>query len=644
MLTLALGVRSKAGSYGLSGSGGVAYFWMMVGSPDAIRTRAYRVRRNLAHGMALAWAASPRSLIKYSILGMVNATMPPIAVLLGAALVNRIAEARVQAIQLTDMLPIVAGLWLAATAQRAVGAYMGYGRNLFIRRVELEAERRLLAQASKVDLGHFDNSNWHDRLARAKRDVSWRPGDLTWSVLGLSGNIVTIVLMASLLASLHYILVVLALAAALLSLALERSITTRLYEFFYKETPEEREREYLGDLLVQPRTTKEVRAYVLSDYLLGRHSKVSEDLFRQREQMYRSATRVSMLTGLVTGTTLALAYVFVAVRGAAGAIDPGGVVLVIGAFATVSSTLGQISGTFVAVDQHTTFLEDYFSFLAIEPLVAVPAMPHALPDRAIDSVEFDNVTFTYPGGTEPAVDRLSLSIRRGELIALVGENGAGKSTLVKLLLRFYDVDRGAVRVGGVDVRNLDPEALRRRIGVLFQDYATYELSVRENVMMGRPDAFDGNHPEAGAPGLNNDERVLRALRDSRSEWLLRKMPKGLDSRVGRLFEGGHDLSGGEWQRLALARIMYRDADIWILDEPTSSLDPEAEAAIFTELKENLRGRIGIVISHRFSTVRIADRIAVVAGGRVTELGTHDELLVADGRYAQLFELQAAGYR
>jgi ATP-binding cassette subfamily B protein len=605
----------------------------MSRSPEAIASRTRRVRKNLAHGMALAWAASPRSLVKYSVLGMINATMPPMAVLLGAALVNRIAEARTHAIQLTDMLPIVAGLWLAATAQRAVGAYMGYGRNLFIRRVELEAERRLLAQASKVDLGHFDNSNWHDRLARAKRDVSWRPGDLTWSVLGLSGNIVTIVLMASLLASLHYILVVLALAAALLSLALERSITTRLYEFFYKETPEEREREYFGDLLVQPRTTKEIRAYVLADYLLGRHRKVSEELYRQREQMYRSATRVSMLTGLVTGTTLALAYVFVAVRGAAGAIDPGGVVLVIGAFTTVSSTLGQISATFVAVDQHTTFLEDYFSFLAIEPLVPVPAQPHPLPQWAIESVEFDNVTFTYPGGTEPAVDRLSLGIRRGELIALVGENGAGKSTLVKLLLRFYDVDGGAVRVGGIDVRMLDPDALRRRVGVLFQDYATYELSVRENVTMGRPDA----------PGPG-DDRVLRALRDSRSEWLLKKMPGGLDSRVGRLFEGGHDLSGGEWQRLALARIMYRDADIWILDEPTSSLDPEAEASIFAELKENLRGRIGIVISHRFSTVRIADRIAVVAGGRVTELGTHDELLVADGRYAQLFEMQAAGYR
>ena len=227
---------------------------------------------------------------------------------------------------------------------------------------------------------------------------------------------------------------------------------------------------------------------------------------------------------------------------------------------------------------------------------------------------------------------MKLNIRHGELVALVGENGAGKSTLVKLLLRFYDPDLGSVRVGGVNLKDMDPEALRGRIGVLFQDYAMYELSVRENVVMGRPDA------------PVDDARVMEALRDARSDWLVRKMPNGLDSKVGRLFEGGHDLSGGEWQRLALARIMYRDADIWILDEPTSSLDPEAEAAIFAELKENLKGRIGIVISHRFSTVRIADRIAVIADGRVKEIGTHSELLRAGGRYAELFELQAAGYR
>ncbi len=590
--------------------------------------------------MALAWAASPNSLIRYSVLGVFSAAMPPIAVYLGATLVNRIADARLHALHFQTLAPILIGLWLATAVQRAVGAYMGYGRNLFVRRVQLEAEERLLEKASKVDLGHFDNSDWHDRLARAKRDVSWRPGDLTWSVLGLSGNIVTVVLMASLLASLHYLLVILALGAAFLSLALERRITSRLYAFFYKETPEEREREYLGDLLVQPRSTKEIRAYVLADYLLGRHRKLSEDLFKQREQMYRSATNISLLTGLVTGTTLALAYSFVAVRGVAGTIDPGGVVLVIGAFTAVSGTLGQISSTFVAVDQHTTFLDDYFSFLAIDPLIPVPANPHSSPDWHIGSgkggVEFENVTFTYPGGTEPAVEGLNLHIRNGELIALVGENGAGKSTLIKLLLRFYDADQGSVSVGGVDLKHFDPAVLRSRIGVLFQDYASYELSVRENVVMGRPDGE--------APSKANDERVLEALRNSRSEWLVKKMPNGLDSKVGRLFEGGHDLSGGEWQRLALARIMYRDADIWILDEPTSSLDPEAEAAIFAELKENLKGRIGIVISHRFSTVRIADRIAVIAGGKVSELGTHEELLLAKGRYAQLFELQAAGYR
>src|SRR5262245_61563255 len=256
--------------------------------------------------------------------------MTPLSVYLGATLVNRIADGRLRALHLTDLLPVVLALWLTTGLQRALGAYMGYGRNLFVRRVELEAERRLRTQGSKVGLGHFDTSEWHARLGRAKRDVSWLPGDLTWSVLGLSGSIVTIVLMASLLASLHWLLVFLSLGAAGLSLTLERRVTAKLYEFFYNETPEERERGYLSDLLVQPRTTKEIRAYVLSDYLVSRHRNLSENLFSERARMYRLATRVSLLSGLVTGTTLAGAYLFVAARGLSGAIDPGGVVLVIG--------------------------------------------------------------------------------------------------------------------------------------------------------------------------------------------------------------------------------------------------------------------------------------------------------------------------
>ncbi|HEX6464467.1 MAG TPA: ABC transporter ATP-binding protein [Vicinamibacterales bacterium] len=603
----------------------------MTDTARGIHERLPQVLRNLRHALALAWSASPRSLVRYSALGVINAAMPPVSVYLGAMLVNKIAYARLRPTEFRDLLPVLLGLWVANVLQRAIGAHMGYGRNLFVRRVELEAEHRLLRKAATLDLGHFDNSDWHDRLARAKRDVSWRPGDLTWSVLGLSSNLVTIVLMASLLAHLDYVLVVLALAGAVLSLLLERRLTVRLYEFFYRETPDEREREYLGNLLAQPRMAKEVRAYVLADYVLGRHSRISEDLYRQRQVMYRSAGRVALLTGLLSGTALALAYLFVAIRGASGQIDPGGVVLVIGAFTSVASTLGNVSSTFVAVDQHTTFLNDYFSFLAIEPLLPIPTDPPSVAWRA-DSIHFDDVTFTYPGGTEPAVAGLQLRIAPGELVAFVGDNGAGKSTLVKLLLRLYDPDRGAVRVGGIDLRQIAPEVLRRKIGVLFQDYATYELSVRENVAMGRAD-----RPV-------DDARVTAALHEARSESLVNRMTKGLDAKVGRLFDGGHDLSGGEWQRLALARMMYRDADIWILDEPTSSLDPEAEAAIFAELRDHLRGRIGLVISHRFSTVRIADRIAVIADGHVAEIGSHDQLLRADGRYAQLFELQASAYR
>ncbi len=597
-----------------------------------IKGRAARVWQNLKQGMSLAWAASPKLLIRYTLLGMFNSVIPPVTVWLGAVLVDKIAESKLHPLEFNDLLPILIGLWVSFIIQRTIGSYIGYGRNLYVRRVELEAERRLLAKASKVDLGHFDNSDWHDRLARAKRDVSWRPGDLTWSVLGLSGNIITIILMAGLLASLHWLLVVLALATSLLSLLIESRVTTRLYKYFYQETPEERERNYIGDLLIQPRTTKEIKAYVLADYLLGKHKNISDQLFKQRAKMYQSGVRISMISGLVTGTTLALAYLFVALRGVEGTIEPGGVVLVIGAFSSVAGALGMISSTFVAVDQHTRFLDDYFSFLKIEALIPVPAKPLTLPEGKIDGISFQNVSFHYPGGHGEAVENLSLNIRSGELMALVGENGAGKSTLVKLLLRFYDAQKGAVKVGGVDVKDMDPETLRSRIGVLFQDYATYELSVRENVMLGWP--YD----------KADDEKVMKALKDSRSEWLVKKMANGLDAKVGRLFEGGHDLSGGEWQRLALARIMYRNADIWILDEPTSSLDPEAEASIFAELKENLKGRIGIVISHRFSTVRIADRIAVIDEGHIKELGTHHELLAAGNTYARLFELQASGYR
>lgn len=344
------------------------------------------------------------------------------------------------------------------------------------------------------------------------------------------------------------------------------------------------------------------------------------------------AVLYSVVAGLLTSAGFAFSYGFVAVKGVAGQLSPGTLALVVAGFLLVSENVGYLMHEFVEMNLQGVFLRDYFEVLEMTPLVQVSASPVPLPHSLAEGISFQSVDFVYPRSESPVLNGITLHVRPGELLALVGENGAGKSTLVKLLLRFYDPSAGRVLVGGVDLRDADPHELRSRMGVLFQDYATYELTVRDSIILGRPE-LEGN-----------DDRVREALVKARADRLVDRLPAGLDSRIGRLFEGGHDLSGGEWQRLALARLMYRDADIWILDEPTSNLDPEAEAAIFAELKENLRGRMGLVISHRFSTVRIADRIAVMEGGRIEELGTHEELVKAGGRYARLFELQAAGYR
>jgi ATP-binding cassette, subfamily B, bacterial len=375
-----------------------------------------------------------------------------------------------------------------------------------------------------------------------------------------------------------------------------------------------------------------VRAFGLGEHLRARHDRISSERLALQSVLYQRAQGWATVGGLLAGCALTAAYLFVARNAGAQGLTPGDLTAVIGAFASISGRFNYLSSMLLTIDQHAAFLDDYFAFLASKPEMRVRADAVALPSRLTEGLVFDRVTFTYPRGEVPALQELSLRIEPGQLLALVGDNGAGKTTVVKLLLRFYDPDAGNVRIGGVDLRDADPEHIRARIGVLFQDFGQFELSVRENVSFGR---VESQHP---------DELLLAALQAARADEVMMRLPRGLDSKVGRQFEGGHDLSGGEWQRLALARLVYRDADIWVLDEPTAALDAEAEAAIFGELRQHLRGRIGIIISHRFSTVRIADRIAVLRDGRVTELGTHEELVARGGRYAELFELQAAGYR
>ncbi len=605
----------------------------MQDPPDArVRSRRRRLAVTISRTLRLAWQADHRTFVAVLALSLAPAAIPPVMVEMGRRLVDLVAVANTRTVATGEVLPIVIAVGVLATFQRLVQALTATRQELFHRRVYLEAERRFLEQAATADLGHFDNSNWHDRVARVQREINWRPSQMTWAVMGMAGNIVTLLGMLGILFSLHPLLVVLVVVSVLPSIAIQQHLNRKIFAFWWVETPEDRERMYLSELLSLPRTSKEIRSFDLAPHFQQRHRDITEAHYARMKRLYALYDRWSAVMGLAGGLALGLAYGFVGFRGISGELTSGAVTAMVGAFASITQQLALLTQSLVSLDQHATFLDDYFDFLAVDPLLPIAKEPAALPAELDDGVRFENVSFTYPGGTEPALAGLDLHIRPGELVALVGENGAGKTSLVKLLLRFYDPSEGRVTVGGVDIRTVAPRDLRSRIGILFQDYATYELSARENVILGR------------AEKVVWDTEVDAALEAARADGVVKRLRGGLDSKVGRLFEGGHDLSGGEWQRLALARLLYRDADIWVLDEPTSSLDPEAEAAIFGELRENLRGRMGLVISHRFSTVRIADRIAVVEDGRVSELGTHDELVAHGGRYATLFELQASGYR
>ena len=600
-----------------------------MGAP---KRRRSRLARTVRLTILMAWSADPGSFCLMIGLALVPAAIPPVVVVMGKHLVDLVAEAHFRGTSASALVPTVVALGVLTALQRGLNSILASRQELFARRVYLEAERGFLAQAATVDLGHFDDSDWHDRVARASRDVSHRPANLTWTAINVGGNLVTSIGMLGILASLNPLLVALVAFSVVPNVLIQKRMTARLYAFWWDETPEDRERVYLGELLHLPRTAKELRSFHLGPHLEDRHNRLGLRQYERMRRLYRAYEATSLIISVVSGLTIALAYGLVADRGVAGQLTAGDLTAVIAAFAALSQQISLISSSMALLDQNAAFLEDYFAFLAVPPLLEVRADPIPLPAGLEAGIRFSDVHFRYPGSDEKALQGFELWIRPGELVALVGENGAGKTSVVKLLMRFYDPDGGSVSLGGVDLRHCDPVELRSRIGVLFQDYATYELSARENILFGR----------AGVPA--DEIQVWNAIEAARAAPVIKGLRQGLDSKVGRLFDGGHDLSGGEWQRLALARLLYRDADVWILDEPTSSLDPEAEAAIFAELRENLRGRMGIVISHRFSTVRIADRIAVVSDGRIAELGTHEELIGLGGRYARLFELQAAAYR
>jgi ATP-binding cassette subfamily B protein len=515
---------------------------------------------------------------------------------------------------------------------------------------------RLMEHAATLDLYQFEDPTFYDRLERARRQTSSRVGLLT-QLLTMSQDALTLIsLGAALFVFSPWLLVLLAIAVFPSFLG-ETHFAALEYSLLYRWTPERRQLDYIRYLGASDRHAKEVQMFGLASWLIERYRALAD-------RFYRENRRLSIRKGLVS-TALSIigtlgyygAYAHILYRAVLGAISLGTLTFLASSFARSRDLIQRLLSGASGIYEQSLYLKDLFEFFEMRPTIISPAGAPQVPQPIQTGFVFEDVGFSYPGSDRWAVRHVNFRLQPGERLALVGENGAGKTTLTKLLARLYDPTEGRIVLDGRDLREYDLHSVRRAIGVIFQDFVRYDLRFDENVGVGEitkvSDYLDASHngksAEATAAVTSNGnkhvpEMIVDAAEKSLATTLLPRLAEGYRQMLGRRFEGGVDLSGGEWQKIALARAYMRDAQVLILDEPTAALDARAEYEVFRRFSELVRGRMAVIISHRFSTVRIADRIIVLAGGSVAEEGTHNELLAKNGLYAELFMLQAEGYR
>jgi ATP-binding cassette, subfamily B, bacterial len=490
---------------------------------------------------------------------------------------------------------------------------------------------RLMEHAATLDLEDFEDSELQDRLERARRQTMGRTTLMT-QLFGQAQDVVTIATFAAGLILYAPWLIVLLLLALVPAFVGEAHFNAQSYSLNYTRTPERRQIDYIRQTGASVETAKEVKIFGLNAFLIDRYRDLATSFYNANRRLaIRRAAWGSVLTAIGTLGYYA-AYAFIAWRTLNGALTIGDLTFLAGSFRRLRNLLEGLLIGFSQMAGQALYLDDLFSFFEIEPEIRTADDPRAFPAPIREGFVFENVGFRYPGAERWAVRHLSFTLHAGEVLALVGENGAGKTTLVKLLSRLYDPDEGRILLDGHDLRAYDLTALRANMGVIFQDFVRYHMTAGENIAVGRIEA------------LNDQPRIADAARRSLADDVIARLPAGYDQVIGKRFRTGVELSGGEWQKIAIARAYMRDAQLLILDEPTASLDARAEFEVFQRFKELSHGRTAVLISHRFSSVRMADRILVMHEGRIEAMGTHEELLAARGRYAELFELQAAGYR
>ena len=601
------------------------------GSDAGYLTRTLGVFKYTGRAVELVWATSKPLTFVIAGLTLIAGLLPGGIAWVGKQLIDAVvagAEAGVGPDDALMWLGIEAGLIVAmAAAQRGLSVSQSLLRAQLGHRVNV----MILDKAQTLDLAHFEDSEFYDKMTRARREASSRPLSLVRRSFGLVQNAISLVTYGALLLQFSAWAVLLLAVAAIPAFIAETKFAGEAFRLFRWRSPETRKQMYLEVVLAREDYAKEVKLFGLGQELVDRYRKIFKLLYGEDRDLTLRRGLWGFLLGLLSTAALYGAYAWVVIAAVASRITLGQMTMYLLVFrqgqAAFSAILQAIGGMY----EDNLYLSNLYEFLEQEvvPLEGTATEgPH--PEEGI---VFDDVWFTYPGATEPAIRGVSFQVRPGTRLALVGHNGSGKTTLIKLLTRLYAPDRGTITLDGLPLQEWEPEALRARVGVIFQDFVRYQFTVGENVGLGDVDRVDDQ------PGIE------RASDRGMAAPFIEGFPEGYGTQLGRWFKDGRELSIGQWQKVALSRAMMREsADILVLDEPTAAMDAEAEAEIFQRLADLTDQQMAILISHRFSTVRMADHIAVLDKGALVEQGTHESLMADNGRYAHLFTLQAAGYQ
>ena len=584
-------------------------------------------------GLALVWESGRGWTVLQGAVLMLQGALPLVALYLMKKVVDAVAVAisgGTRDVRAFTMLMVLTGaVALLAAALRTISTLVSEVQTA---RLVDRVQELLHAKSAEVDLQFYESAAYHDTLHRAQNEASYRPPRIVAELAQVGQGVLTLVGLLALLVSFHWMLVAALLLAALPGLAIKARFSSTLYQWTLRETANQRLARYLNTVLTTIEFAKEIRLFDLGGVFRDRHQVLRTAL---RQDRLRMVTRrsVSDLMANVVAVLAVFASMYVIARQALdGSVTIGDMVMYFGAFQRAQDTFRDVLAGLAGLYEDNLFLADFKTFMTLQPMVTEAKAPRPFPRPLRRGLEFDHVTFRYPGTHVDVLRDVSFHVRPGEHLALVGENGSGKTTLVKLLCRLYDPTEGAVRIDGVDIRELGLRDLRSEFGVVFQDYAKYQLSARDNIWTGN----------ITLP--HDTPRVVEAAQRTGADAVIRALPRGYETMLGRQFADGVDLSIGQWQKLAIARAFMRDTQLIVLDEPTAALDPLAEAEVFEHFQTLARDRTTLLISHRLSTVRHADRILVLVDGQIAEMGAHDELLKQAGVYANLFETQARPYR